>query len=801
MATVSVAVFVAVVDVPSVAGGEATLTVWALVLVGFLAADLGAFHIETRRQAITLAPTEVPLAFGILFVAPPALLLARAMATVFAQLRHRAPYYKRLFNLAVVVQETLVAVLLVEVLGADLSEPSIRNGAAFFAAVVTANVLSAWLVGVAMWVFEGGAGTAFRMPHLELHSVVIALVAVLAVLPVVADPGAGWVVIVPIAAVWLMLRTHGQLTQRYRDLVDVHRFTSSLTDTLDLDGLVTGALDEIRDLLRAGHALVVLTDHHDRTSVVRSMDARRESQVLRCGPGELPGALAPEDDEASAQLVERVRALLDAPLSGPCTAALPVSEVLTGVVVVADRVGASSKFSATDVARLESMAQQLANVLRNAALHGRIAHDAAHDGLTGLPNRTRLEDVLDDRIRTGERVGLVLIDISLGDVNDTLGHAAGDALLVAVARRLEAVRTPEATLARVGGSQFALGAPCPADELAEACAAGLAEPVELAGLQLAVSYRSGGVVGPLHGASTAALLRCADVAVTTARAKRRTHCSYSPELDRRSAGRLELLADVRAALGRDGELEMHFQPKVDLASRRVVSAEALIRWTHPTRGPVPPDEFIPAVERSPLITAITDHALGRTTTMLRRARERGFDLSAAVNISPTDLLDDGLPARVQTHLSRTGLDPERLTLEVTETSMMHDAPSARATLDQLHRLGVRLAIDDFGTGYSSLAYLRDLDIDELKIDKSFITHLPSDRDDGASSIARAVIDLGHELGLEVVAEGIENEVALRWLRDAGCDIGQGYGISRPLPEDEFFEWLTSVASAAAFTPT
>ncbi len=793
MVAVSATVFVVVRDVPSVVGSESAITAWVLVLVGFVIADLGAFHIETRREAVTVAPTEVPLAFGVLFVAPPALLLARALATLFSQLRSRGPYYKSLFNLAVVAQETLVAVLLVEVLHGDVGEPSIRNWGALFVAIVVANLVSAWLVGVAMWIFEG-SGRAFRMPRLELHSVVTAGVAVLAVLPVVSDPGLGWVV-APMAAVWFMLRAHGQLTQRHRDLVDVHRFTSSLTDSLDLDALVTGALDEIRDLLRAGHALVVLTSRTEQVSVIHATGGgSHDPQLRRCDARELAGvgsSWPSGEHEPSPELVAALRDLLEAPLRHPCAASLPVSDDLTGLLVVADRVGASSTFSVPDISRLASMAQQLTSALRNAALHQQITHEAAHDRLTGLPNRSQLEALIDARLLSGERVGLVLLDINIRDVNDTLGHAAGDSLLVAIARRLQATRGPEAILARVGGSQFAVAAPSAASDLMQACTDALTEPVELGGLHLAASFHSGAAIGPTHGTTTGALLRCADVAITAARARGRISSTYSPELDHHSEERLELIADVRAALHRGGELDVHFQPKIDLESRRVVGVESLIRWTHPTRGPVPPDEFIPAVERSPLITAVTDHVLGRATRMLRRALDEGYELSAAVNVSPTDLLDDEFPARVRSHLRDAGLDAGRLTLEITETSMMHDTHAARATLEHLHRLGVRIAVDDFGTGYSSLAYLRDLEVDELKIDKSFVTHLPRTEHRGTSSIARAVIDLGHELGLDVVAEGIENEAALRWLRDAGCDLGQGYGISRPLPEDELLDWIAT----------
>jgi EAL domain-containing protein (putative c-di-GMP-specific phosphodiesterase class I) len=264
---------------------------------------------------------------------------------------------------------------------------------------------------------------------------------------------------------------------------------------------------------------------------------------------------------------------------------------------------------------------------------------------------------------------------------------------------------------------------------------------------------------------------------------------YRDEIDRRTPARLSMLGDLRAAI-EGNELDVMFQPKLDLRSGEIVGAEALVRWEHPSRGFVAPTEFVRVAEDTGLIKELTDLVLSRGIAALRTFNEMGLGLGLAVNLSTHDLFDARLPDRVRGYLASNGVDPEQLTLEITESSLLVDAPRTRATIDDLHAVGLRLAVDDFGTGYSSLSYLRRLPVQELKIDQSFVSRMLSDPQDEV--IVRSTVDLGHNLGLRVVAEGVEDRACLDRLTEIGCDVAQGYAISQPLSLEELPRWVLSV---------
>jgi EAL domain-containing protein (putative c-di-GMP-specific phosphodiesterase class I) len=265
---------------------------------------------------------------------------------------------------------------------------------------------------------------------------------------------------------------------------------------------------------------------------------------------------------------------------------------------------------------------------------------------------------------------------------------------------------------------------------------------------------------------------------------------YREEIDRRTPARLSMLGDLRAAI-ENHELHVNYQPKLDLNTGMIIGAEALVRWTHAVRGVVPPIQFVRVAEDTGLIKQLTDLMLSRGIGTLRDVHRRGFHLGLAVNLSTHDLLDTRLARRVDEHLRANGVDPGMLTLEITESSLLIDAPRARATINELNDVGVRMSIDDFGTGYSSLSYLRRLPVRELKIDRSFVANVLLDEQDEV--IVRSTIDLGHNLGLEVVAEGVENNEVLDRLRGFGCDVAQGFCISRPLDAERFVSWLSTTS--------
>ncbi len=328
------------------------------------------------------------------------------------------------------------------------------------------------------------------------------------------------------------------------------------------------------------------------------------------------------------------------------------------------------------------------------------------------------------------------------------------------------------------------------------CAA-LRDPVTLAGVRLDVQASMGVALAPEHGTDLEDLIARADVAMYAAKEERSTWAVYDPDLDEHTPERLTMLAELRDGMGR-GELVLHYQPKCSARSGEVLGVEALVRWLHPVRGLLRPDDFIPIAENTGMISLLTLTVLDTALHDVRRLLDRGRRLGVAVNLSVRHLTDLELPGQVAACLERQGVPPELLTLEVTESTIMNDPARAVAVLSGLRALGVRIAVDDYGTGYSSLAYLKRLDLDELKIDKSFIMGMTDDENDAV--IVRSTIELGHNLGLQLVAEGVEDPATWSRLLPLGCDIVQGYHISRPLPHETLVVWLDAWERRLATAP-
>jgi diguanylate cyclase (GGDEF)-like protein len=433
-----------------------------------------------------------------------------------------------------------------------------------------------------------------------------------------------------------------------------------------------------------------------------------------------------------------------------------------------------------------------------------IAYQAMHDALTGLPNRAllqeRLEQALAEADSRGQPLALLLLDLDrFKDVNDALGHQVGDMLLEEVAIRLRAALRETDTVARLGGDEFAVLLPTKADlrmarEVAERMVEVFRTPFYLQGLALEVGTSVGVALFPDHGTTGAELLRRADVAMYSAKRGHLGYEVYDPKNDPNSVRQLTLSSELRRAI-ENQELVVHYQPKVDLASGWVSGVEALVRWQHPEQGFLLPGEFMPIAERSGLIRPLTLWVLGDAVRRSTAWWESGFEIDVAVNLSTRSLRDQELPTAIEALTNGCGLKPERIILEITESAVMSDPRRARAVLGRLAGLGVRISIDDFGTGYSSLSYLRKLPVNELKIDKSFVMGMLEDENDAV--MVRSIIDLAHNLGLKVTAEGVETKAALDRLRSLGCDVAQGFVVAGPLPPEEFFAWLCRQRLAAS----
>jgi len=445
-------------------------------------------------------------------------------------------------------------------------------------------------------------------------------------------------------------------------------------------------------------------------------------------------------------------------------------------------------------AALSRIVAGASRALRRQAAH--TAHLAHHDSLTGLPNRTlfyrRVEEAIDRAGSSGGPAAVMILDLDrFKEVNDTLGHHSGDRLLQSTGERIAGVLRGDDVVARLGGDEFAVLLPA-VDGLestlavAERIRGALSAPLELDGVPIAIEASIGIALHPEHGDAVEELMQRADVAMYAAKSAHAPWSLYSPGDDPYSPERLAMVGELRAGI-ENGQLELHYQPKAELPGGEVRSVEALVRWRHPRMGLVSPADFIPLAEHTGLIRPLTLRVLEDALAQCAAWAAEGLDLPVAVNLSARNLADPDLPDLVAERLRAAGVAPDRLKLEITESSLMADRVGARAILDRLAEMGVALSIDDFGTGYSSLAYLSDLPVSELKIDRGFVARMGGGRRD--AFIVRATIDLGRSLGLSVVAEGVETEEEWCELARLGCDLAQGFFLGRPMPAAQLSGWL------------
>jgi diguanylate cyclase (GGDEF)-like protein/PAS domain S-box-containing protein len=429
------------------------------------------------------------------------------------------------------------------------------------------------------------------------------------------------------------------------------------------------------------------------------------------------------------------------------------------------------------------------------ALQQEMEHRALHDELTGLPNRSLLADRFEQALhiadRSGTRVGLLLLDLErFKEVNDTFGHHYGDELLRQIGPRLTSVLRSADTIARVGGDEFAVllldvHGVGDATDVAKTLKSALAVPFKVEGVDLDVDASIGVVISGEHGHDAITLMQHADVAMYVAKTQNLGVCAYDPSVDGHSATKLAMVGELRRALARD-ELVLYYQPKINISTGNLVGAEALVRWQHPEHGLVFPDDFIPLAEYTGLINPLTCYVLDTALVQARTWMDSGRPLPIAVNLSARNLHDEGFAQLVAELLAVHDVPAHLLVLEVTESAIMIDPVRARLALEQLDALGVRISIDDFGAGYTSLSQLTTLPVSELKIDRSFVATMTSNP--GNAMIVQSVIDLGQNLGLTLVAEGVETEQALTALAFLECDVAQGYHLCRPVPVAAFDTW-------------
>jgi diguanylate cyclase (GGDEF)-like protein len=679
------------------------------------------------------------------------------------------------------------------------------------------------MIAVAISIYEGRPDRLTLVRLFGANLVVVltnASLALVAVSVLWTTPGAGWLLIIVAMILFLGYRSYARLQRKHDDLELLYDFTRQTGKALQVDSAMKELLTQVRGVLRAGTAEIVIRSSRPGGGLVRTIlsgdDELTTSNVEEddlwrrvATEGKSILASAPiKDDQLRTHLAARgiVDALVSPLRRGDGT--------LIGLILAGNRLGDHRTFQLEDLKLFEALANHASVSLENRHLIERLRleaadkeHQALHDALTGLPNRLlfhqRVEQALSRSVTASEKVGVMLLDLDrFKEVNDTLGHHNGDLLLQEIGDRLRRTIRAGDTVARLGGDEFAVLLPeLSGAEAAVAAANGirhaLERPFSIGDVTLDVGASIGIAIWPDHGDDAVTLLQRADVAMYAAKATQDSVDVYDPNRDTYSLERLSLVGELRRAI-EQGELAVHYQAKADASTGRITGMEALVRWNHQRRGMVPPEEIIHVAEQTGLIRPLTLFVLAQALRQCRSWRRAGFDYDIAVNLSLRNILDAELPNDVLRLLDDVGLPSSALTFEITESSIMADPIRTEAVVSRLRSMGVSIAIDDFGTGYSSFSHLKRLPVDELKIDRSFVQHMAIDQSD--ATIVRTIVDLGRNLGIRVVAEGVEDEETWAKLAEVGCDTIQGYVLSKPLGALELDVWLAEGGGAGVHGP-
>jgi diguanylate cyclase (GGDEF)-like protein len=799
---------------------------FAALAVGFALTEVFVVHLRIRADAHTFSLVELPLALGLFFTAPHVLIAAQLVGAGAALVLHRKQGpLKLFFNLSEFAFATVAAVGVfrwLSPIGGALGPQTLLEGGL---ALLVEAVLSVVLVFLVISISAGSwsladlrSGVGFGL----VTALFTASLSIIAVVVIDAQPGVAWLLLIPTAGTYLANWAYTTQRRRHEGLDFLYQSTQLLHQSEGLEAAIV-------DLLR--HACA--TFNTEAAELLYFSEGGDQPLCIRVGPG---------DEVRSLQAVdvghERLMAMLDGgqamiirpDADGPgaqylaecgyrnaIVAPLQSELRIAGALVVANRLSAVVGFDSTDARLAETLANHTATALENGrleqsleqlrVLEGRLTFQALHDPLTGLANRTLFRTELSSLIGDHDGAQGAVLFIDLDDfktVNDSFGHAAGDALLIEVAARLKDCLSNGEVIARLGGDEFAILLPdantaAASVAVATRILASLETPVAVAHRRLGVRASIGiAMIDP--GTDPEAMMRNADTAMYTAKAQGKHRIvSFESSMYESNLHRFNLHADLQRALGRD-ELDVVFQPIVRIGSRDLIGAEALVRWHHPNLGVLMPDSFLRVAEQSGLIAQIDAFVLDRACAWLADVdvSDPGLVPWVNVNMSPRSFEQATLADRVSDTLRRYRLAPNRLGIEITENLMSEEADRAIDILHQLKAIGVRLALDDFGTGYSSLSYLHSLPVDAVKIAKSFVDDIegsPSQR-----AFVTAIVALGAALDKFVVAEGIERPEQLAVLEESGCAAGQGYVFARPMDEIGFLSWARTWPSSPVVTP-
>ncbi len=764
---------------------------WGLAAL-FAVTEICVVNIQFRRQNEVLSFSDVPLVMGLFLASPSSLMLGRLVGSLAVFLLYRRQTgIKALLSSALVLAGTAIAeITFVAAAGGD--SISVRGGLA----AVFATSFAGLAVGVAVARVQTWRDYTQLLPEISRTAtwpvLTGVLVGLIGLIPVMAfsDGEAALPIAVLGAAVLLGYRALATLTDRHARLERLYQLSDALAGAPGSADVVRSVLSQSADLLRAGYAEVMLggagTGEHlwslrSGEQVYGPVEPGAHHRSLAFPPTGLLVVRGANPAEVEFLAGRKIREAIIVPLriDGP----------IAGHLLVADRLGEERGFVAGDVRLLETVANHGTVALRNGRLIEQLHFEARHDELTGLPNRLNFRTLLDEAAEATTRgfpCAVMVLDFNgFKAINDSLGHPAGDELLRVLAGRFKEAVGTEAVVARLGGDEFAVLSGSPDAATAQALAvkllAAFEEPVSLAGTRLRVGGSLGIALGPAHGKTGADLLRKADVAMYVAKSAAAGWRMYSSDMTIQSPEGLTLASDLRDAIRAD-EIGIVVQPLVDLATGAVHSFEALARWQHPTLGEIPPEEFFAAAERSGQVPALSKRVLDQALAACRVWMDAGYPLRVTVNLAPRWPTDETLPDQIGRALALYRIPADLLSLEITESSALAEPKLADEVLSKLREMGVHLSVDDFGTGYSSLTYLSRLPVDQMKIHQSFTQRMyesPRDR-----AVVQSIIDLGRNLGLEIVAEGVTDPGTRRALQEMGCHLAQGYLFTPPMAVED-----------------
>jgi diguanylate cyclase (GGDEF)-like protein len=808
LATIALASY-AIVDAfaPSTSAGVARVPVGILVIF-FAGAHASPLHLQFGKHNRLVTLTEIPFVLGLLTAHPGPFILARLGGGLIVELavrRHYRQPVKLLFNSVLFASEAVLGLAVFR--WVESGRPSISPWA-WAAAVVAAAVVNMVTLIAVSWLIEWVEGHRSVTRVLTgaatgtVQGAAVANIGVVAGLTVRAHEWAVVPLLVAVATFVMAYRAYAAVSERHSRLQHLYEFGRAITGHTQTDAIVAALLTQVRSILLAEDARLVAVDTNGGASKELTVEAGK----LNAHP---PGWLTDSDGWIMAHVVQRRQPLLIRRGSRDLAArewlrrnslreAMFVPVVIDdddrSVLIIANRLGEIRGYDEDELGLLDTLAKQAAVELRSSRLVRRLRHESLHDATTGIPNRSSLQLAVEARLAVpGGTIALGMIDLdAFKDVNDSFGHHSGDQMLTILAKRLVDAVGDRGDVCRFGGDEFAVALYDMSQAASALCLRGVIEqlsrPIEIEGTAIEVGASIGLAVAPEQANTWAELVRRADVAMYAAKSAGRVVVAYDETLEGSGRSRLGLVAALHRAID-DDELQVYVQPKATLSDSRVVSTEALVRWTHPDLGPMSPAEFIPLAERSGLVRELTSSVLDKAVAACARWQHVAPNVGVAVNISARCLQDDFIEAAVERVLRRHRLPAALLTLEITESSIMADPERTSGLLHRLRRRGVELSIDDFGTGYSSLSYLRRLPVGELKIDRSFVSRMTASADD--SAIVQAIVELAHTLDLSVVAEGVEDAATWDLLRQAGVDVAQGYLLAKPMPAADFASWVAA----------